>query len=56
MKFLVETTRKTQTENLKKMISFFGVPVKATEHKSFNMSKSIRNPILKTETEKNILE
>ena len=29
---LVETTRKTQTENLKKLDSFFGVPVKVTEH------------------------
>ena len=54
---LVETTRKTQTENLKKLDSFFGVPVKVTEHKSLNTSKGIiRNPILKAETEENILE
>ena len=54
---LVETTRKTQTENLKKLDSFFGVPVKVTEHKSMNTSKGIiRNPILKAETEENILE
>ena len=31
---LLETTRKTQTENLKNLDSFFGVPVKVTEHKS----------------------
>ena len=54
---LVETTRKTQTEKLKKLDSFFGVPVKVTEHKSLNTSKGIiRNPILKSETEENILE
>ena len=54
---LVETTRKTQTENLKKMTSFFGVPVEVTEHKSLNSSKGIiRNPILKAETEENILD
>ena len=54
---LVETTRKTQTENLKKMDLFFGVPVAVTEHKSLNTSKGIiRNPILKSETEENILE
>ena len=54
---LVETTRKTQTENLKKLDLFFGVPVAVTEHKSLNTSKGIiRNPILKSETEENILE
>ena len=54
---LVETTRKTQTENLKKQTSFFGVPVEVTEHKSLNSSKGIiRNPILRAETEENILE
>ena len=54
---LVETTRKTQTENLKKQTSFFGVPVEVTEHQSLNSSKGIiRNPILRTETEENILE
>ena len=52
---LVETT--TQTENLKKQTSFFGVPVEVTEHKSLNSSKDIiRNPILRAETEENILE
>ena len=46
---LVETTRKTQTENLKKkQTSFFGVPVEVTEHKRLNSSKGIiRNPILR---------
>ena len=54
---LVETTRKTQTENLKKQASFFCVPVEVTEHKSLNSSKGIiRNPILRAETEENILE
>ena len=54
---LVETTRKTQTENLKKQTSFFGVPVEVTEHKSLNSSKGIiRNPIVRSETEENILE
>ena len=54
---LVETTRKSQTENLKKQTSFFGVPVEVTEHKSLNSSKGIiRNPILRAETEENILE
>ena len=52
---LVETTRKTQTENLKKMTTFFGVPVEVTEHTTLNSSKGIiRNKILKTED--NILE
>ena len=47
---LVETTRKTET-------AFFGVPVEVTEHKSLNSSKGIiRNPILRSETEENILE
>ena len=54
---LVETTRKTQTENLKKQTSFFGVPVEVAEHKSLNSSKGIiKNPILRAETEENILE
>ena len=54
---LVETTRKTQTEKLKKLDLFFGVPVTVTEHKSLNTSKGIiRNHILKSETEENILE
>ena len=54
---LVETTRKTQTENLKKQTSFFGVPVEVTVHQSLNSSKGIiRNPILRAETEENILE
>ena len=54
---LVETTRKTQTENLKKQTSFFGIPVEVTEHQSLNSSKGIiKNPILRAETEENILE
>ena len=54
---LVETTRKGQTDNLKKMETFFGVPVEVTEHKSLNSSKGIiRNKILKEESEENILD
>ena len=54
---LVETTRKGQTDNLKKMDTFFGVPVEVTEHKSLNSSKGIiRNKILKEESEENILD
>ena len=54
---LVETSRKTQTENLKKKTTFFGVPVEVTEHKTLNSSKGIiRERILRTETEENILE
>ena len=54
---LVETTRKAQTENLKKLTSFFGVPVEVTEHTTLNSSKGIiRNPILKNETEDNIID
>ena len=36
---LVETSRKAQTENLKKL--FFGVPVEVTEHTTLNSSKGI---------------
>ena len=54
---LVETTRKGQTDNLKKMDTFFGVPVEVTERKSLNSSKGIiRNKILKEESEGNILD
>ena len=54
---LVETTRKAQTENLKKMETFFGVPVSVTEHKTLNSSKGIiRDKTLRTESGENILE
>ena len=54
---LVETTRKGQTDNLKIMDTFFGVPVEVTEHKSLNSSKGIiGNKILKEESEENILD
>ena len=47
----------TQTENLKKMTTFFGVPVEVTEPKSLNSSKGIiRDKILRFESEENILE
>ena len=43
---------------MKKQTSFFGVPVEVTElYKSLNSSKGIiRNPILRAETEENIME
>ena len=54
---LVETTRKGQTENLKKIKQFFNLPVEVTEHSTLNSSKGIiRDPILKLETEENIAE
>ena len=54
---LVETTRKGQTENLKKIKQFFNLPVEVSEHTTLNSSKGIiRDPILKLETEENIAE
>ena len=54
---LVETSRKAQTENLKKLDLFFSVPVEVTEHTTLNSSKGIiRNPILKQEIEESILD
>ena len=54
---LVETLRKGQTDNLKKMTSFFAIPVEVTEHQSPNSSKGIiREKMLKMESEENILE
>lgn len=54
---LVETNRKTQTENLLKITSFFGLNVSVTEHTSLNSSKGIiRDRMLKGETESDIVE
>ena len=54
---LVETNRKTQTENLLKITSFFNLKVSVTEHNSLNSSKGIiRDRMLKGETEDNIVE
>ena len=53
---LVETTRKGQTENLKKK-SNDSLTYPVTEHSTLNSSKGIiRDPILKLETEENIAE
>ena len=55
--FVIEKQIESMIENLKKQTSFFGVPVEVTEHQSLNSSKGIiRNPILRAETEENILE
>ena len=55
--YLLKRLGKHKLKNLKKQTSFFGVPVEVTEHKSLNSSKGIiRNPILRSETEENILE
>ena len=54
---LVETTRKTQTENLMKLKQFFNLPVEVTIHKTLNSSKGIiRDRNLKGESEENIKE
>ena len=49
---LVETCRKSQTDNLLKTSTFFGLKVSVTEHKSLNSSKGIiRDRMLKGEKE-----
>ena len=54
---LVETTRKTQTENLLKIKKFFNLNVNVTEHKTLNTSKGIiKDRTLKGESEANICE
>ena len=54
---LIETTRKSQTENSLKMKTFFNIPVTVSEHSTLNSSKGIiRDRSLKCETEENILE
>ena len=54
---LVETNRKTQTENLLKVKKFFNLNVTVSEHKTLNTSKGIiKDRALKGETEANICE
>ena len=54
---LVETNRKSQTENLLKTTTFFGLRVSVTEHQSLNSSKGIiRDRMLKGEKEDVIVD
>ena len=54
---LVETNRKTQSENLLKNTKFFNLNVTVTEHKTLNSCKGIiRDRMLKNETDENITE
>ena len=54
---LVETSRKSQSDNLLKISSFFGIKVSVTEHKSLNSSKGIiRDRMLKGEKESKIVD
>ena len=54
---LVETNRKSQSENLLKITKFFNLNVTVTEHKTLNSCKDIiRDRMLKHETEENIIE
>ena len=53
---LVETTRKSQTESLLKIETFFNIKVSVSEHKTLNSSKGIiKDRALKGETEEDIL-
>ena len=55
--FLVETNRKSQTENLLKVTSFFNLKVSVSQHNSLNSSKGIsRDRMLKGESEDSIVE
>ena len=51
---LVETNRKSQSDNLLKIQTFFGLKVSVTEHKSLNTSS--RDRMLKSEKEDDIVE
>ena len=54
---LVETSRKSQTENLLKISTFFGLRVSVSEHQSLNSSKGIiRDRMLKGEKEEEIVD
>ena len=54
---MVETNRKSQTDNLLKITKFFNINVTVTEHKTLNSCKGIiRDRMLKHETEENITE
>ena len=53
----METNRKSQTENLLKIKSFFNLKVNVSEHNSLNSSKGIiRDRMLKGESEDSIVE
>ena len=54
---LVETNRKSQSDNLLKISTFFGLKVSVTEHKSLDTSDGIiRDRMLKGEKEDDIVE
>ena len=54
---LVETSRKSQSDNLLKISSFLGIKVSVMEHKSLNSSKGIiRDRMLKGEKESEIVD
>ena len=54
---LVETCRKSQTESLLKVSTFFGLRVSVSEHQSLNSSKGIiRDRMLKGEKEEEIVD
>ena len=54
---LVETNRKSQTENLLKVTSFFNLKVSVSQHNSLNSSKGIiRDRMLKGESKDSIVE
>ena len=54
---LVETSRKSQTNNLLKMSTYFGIKVSVTEHKTLNSSKGIvHDRMLKDEKESEIVD
>ena len=54
---LVETSRKSQTDNLLIISTFFGIKVSVTEHKSLNSSKGIiRDRMLKGKKESEIVD
>ena len=54
---LVETNRKSQTDNLLKITSFFNLKVSVSQHNSLNSSKGIiRDRMLKGESEDSIVE
>ena len=57
MELLVETNKKSQTDNLLKITKNFNINVTVTEHKTLNSCKGIiRDRMLKHETEENITE
>ena len=54
---MVETNRKSQTDNLLKITKFFNLNITVTEHKTLNSNKGIiPDRMLKHETEESITE